>query len=67
MEAGEDTEDLARDEGAQHVAERALRHSVIQRKVIGCFRSEWGAKAVSRNFLSLPGKIGGNYWAIKYN
>lgn len=28
-----------------NVAERALRPSVIHRKVIGCFRSEWGAKA----------------------
>jgi transposase len=28
-----------------NVAERALRPSVIHRKVTGCFRSEWGAKA----------------------
>jgi transposase len=28
-----------------NVAERALRPSVIHRKVIGCFRSDWGAKA----------------------
>jgi transposase len=28
-----------------NVAERALRPSVIHRKVMGCFRSEWGAKA----------------------
>jgi transposase len=28
-----------------NVAERALRHSVIHRKVTGCFRSVWGAKA----------------------
>ena len=26
-----------------NVAERALRSSVVHRKVIGCFRSEWGA------------------------
>jgi transposase len=26
-------------------SERALRHSVIHRKVIGCFRSGWGASA----------------------
>ena len=25
--------------------EQALRSSVIHRKVMGCFRSEWGAKA----------------------
>jgi transposase len=31
-------------EPTNNVAERALRHSVIHRKVIGCFRSEWGAK-----------------------
>lgn len=28
-----------------NIAERALRPSVIHRKVTGCFRSEWGAKA----------------------
>jgi len=28
-----------------NASERALRPSVIHRKVIGCFRSEWGAKA----------------------
>lgn len=28
-----------------NAAERALRPSVIHRKVTGCFRSEWGAKA----------------------
>jgi transposase len=28
-----------------NVAERALRPTVIHRKVMGCFRSEWGAKA----------------------
>jgi transposase len=28
-----------------NVAERALRPSVIHRKVTGCFRSEWGANA----------------------
>ena len=28
-----------------NVAERALRPSVIHRKVTGCFRSDWGAKA----------------------
>lgn len=32
-------------EPTNNVAERALRASVIHRKVIGCFRSEWGAKA----------------------
>jgi hypothetical protein len=32
-------------EPTNNVAERALRHSVIHRKVIGCFRSDWGAKA----------------------
>jgi transposase len=32
-------------EPTNNVAERALRPSVIHRKVIGCFRSEWGAKA----------------------
>jgi transposase len=32
-------------EPTNNVAERALRHSVIHRKVIGCFRSAWGAKA----------------------
>lgn len=32
-------------EQTNNVAERALRPSVIHRKVIGCFRSEWGAKA----------------------
>lgn len=32
-------------EPTNNVAERALRHSVIHRKVMGCFRSEWGAKA----------------------
>jgi transposase len=28
-----------------NVSERNLRPSVIHRKVIGCFRSDWGAKA----------------------
>jgi transposase len=28
-----------------NVSERALRPSVIHRKIIGCFRSEWGAQA----------------------
>jgi len=28
-----------------NVSERALRPSVIHRKVIGCFRSGWGAQA----------------------
>jgi len=28
-----------------NVAERALRPSVVHRKVIGCFRSDWGVKA----------------------
>jgi transposase len=32
-------------EPTNNVAERALRPSVIHRKVIGCFRSDWGAKA----------------------
>ena len=32
-------------EPTNNVAERALRHSVIHRKVTGCFRSSWGAKA----------------------
>jgi transposase len=32
-------------EPTNNVAERALRPSVIHRKVTGCFRSEWGAKA----------------------
>lgn len=32
-------------EPTNNVAERALRASVIHRKVMGCFRSEWGAKA----------------------
>ena len=32
-------------EPTNHVAERALRPSVIHRKVMGCFRSEWGANA----------------------
>ena len=32
-------------EPTNNVAERALRPSVIHRKVIGCFRSEWGANA----------------------
>jgi transposase len=32
-------------EPTNNVAERALRSSVIHRKVTGCFRSEWGAKA----------------------
>ena len=32
-------------EPTNNVAERALRPSVIHRKVMGCFRSEWGAKA----------------------
>jgi transposase len=32
-------------EPTNNVAERALRHSVIHRKVTGCFRSEWGATA----------------------
>lgn len=30
-------------EPTNNVAERALRHSVIHRKVMGCFRSSWGA------------------------
>jgi transposase len=30
-------------EPTNNVAERALRPSVIHRKVTGCFRSEWGA------------------------
>ena len=33
------------DEPTNNVSERALRHSVIHRKVKGSFRSEWGAKA----------------------
>jgi len=32
-------------EPTNNVAERALRPSVVHRKVMGCFRSEWGAKA----------------------
>lgn len=32
-------------EPTNNVAERALRPSVIHRKVIGCFRSAWGARA----------------------
>jgi len=32
-------------EPTNNVAERALRASVVHRKVTGCFRSEWGAKA----------------------
>jgi transposase len=32
-------------EPTNNVSERALRHSVILRKVMGSFRSEWGAKA----------------------
>jgi len=32
-------------EPTNNIAERALRHSVIHRKVTGCFRSAWGAKA----------------------
>jgi len=32
-------------EPTNNVAERALRPSVIHRKVTGCFRSEWGANA----------------------
>lgn len=32
-------------EPTNNVAERALRPSVIHRKVTGCFRSEWGVKA----------------------
>ncbi len=32
-------------EPTNNVAERALRSSVIHRKVMGCFRSAWGAKA----------------------
>ena len=32
-------------EPTNNVAERALHPSVIHRKVTGCFRSEWGAKA----------------------
>lgn len=32
-------------EPTNNVAERALRSSVIHRKVTGCFRSEWGANA----------------------
>lgn len=31
----------------QKLAERALRPSVIHRKVTGCFRSEWGAKSIA--------------------
>ena len=31
-------------EPTNNVAERALRHSVVHRKVTGCFRSRWGAK-----------------------
>ena len=36
-----------------NVAERALRSSVIHRKVMGCFRSQWGANA----FASLASVI----------
>ena len=32
-------------EPTNNMAERALHPSVIHRKVMGCFRSEWGAKA----------------------
>jgi transposase len=32
-------------EPTNNIAERALRPSVIHRKVIGCFRSQWGANA----------------------
>jgi transposase len=32
-------------EPTNNVAERALRSSVIHRKVMGCFRSQWGANA----------------------
>ena len=32
-------------EPTNNIAERALRPSVIHRKVIGCFRSDWGAKS----------------------
>jgi transposase len=32
-------------EPTNNVAERALRHSVVHRKVTGGFRSQWGAKA----------------------
>jgi transposase len=32
-------------DATNNVAERALRPSVIHRKVTGCFRSDWGAKA----------------------
>ncbi len=32
-------------EPTNNCSERALRHSVIPRKVIGCFRSGWGARA----------------------
>ncbi len=32
-------------EPTNNVAERALRPSVIHRKVMGCFRSEWGVNA----------------------
>jgi transposase len=32
-------------EPTNNVAERALRHSVVHRKVTGCFRSDWGANA----------------------
>jgi transposase len=32
-------------EPTNNVSERALRPSVIHRKVTGCFRSDWGAKA----------------------
>ena len=31
-------------EPTNNMAERALRPSVIHRTVMGCFRSEWGAK-----------------------
>lgn len=31
-------------EPTNNVAERALRPSVVHRKVIGCFRADWGAK-----------------------
>jgi transposase len=41
-------------EPTNNIAERALRPSVIHRKVMGCFRSEWGAMA----FAALASVIG---------
>ena len=32
-------------EPTNNVSERALRHSVVHRKVTGCFRSQWGSQA----------------------